>query len=73
MERQYVGSTMIESIGYEFSTGILEVEFKSDHAIWQYTDFPEYMWHEFSSANSKGKYFNANIRESFTPQGYRIG
>jgi hypothetical protein len=73
MERQYVGSTMIESIGYDFSTGVLEVEFKSDHAIWQYSDFPESMWYEFSGADSKGKYFNANIREQYTPQGYRVG
>lgn len=73
MERQYVGSDMIESIGYDLPTCILEVEFKSNHAIWQYPDFPEYMWHEFVSSESKGKYFNANIKQQFTPSGYRVG
>jgi len=49
------------------------VEFKSNHAMWQYSDFPEVMWYKFSGADSKGKYFNANIRDQYTPQGYRVG
>lgn len=73
MERKYVNSTAIESIGYDFTTGTLEIEFKSDHAIWQYPDFPEYMWYEFESADSVGKYFHANINKQFTPRGYRVG
>ncbi len=73
MERKYVESTMIESIGYDFSTGTLEIEFKSSHAIWQYSDFPEYMWYEFESAESIGKYFHANINKEFTPKGSRVG
>lgn len=71
MDRQYVESSMITSIGYDQTSCILEVEFKNG-AVWQYPDFPEYMWYEFQSAESKGKYFHANIREQFTPQGYRV-
>lgn len=72
MERQYVESTDIESIGYDFDACILEVEFKSN-AIWQYPGFPENMWYEFLGAESKGKYFHANIKKQFTPQRYQVG
>lgn len=71
MDRQYVESSMITSIGYDQTSSILEVEFKNG-VVWQYPDFPEYMWYEFQSAESKGKYFHANIREQFTSQGYRV-
>ncbi|GKX31356.1 hypothetical protein SH1V18_38360 [Vallitalea longa] len=73
MDRKYVESEAIESIGYDFPSGILEIEFKSNNVIWQYPDFPEYMWYEFESAESKGKYFHANINKQFTPNGYRVG
>lgn len=66
MERQYVDSTMITSIGYDSATGTLEVEFKSNCQVWQYYDVPEYIWNEFESASSQGKYFNANIKGIFS-------
>jgi hypothetical protein len=62
MERNYVESSMISSIGYDFSQGILEIEFKSNGHVWQYYDVPEYVWHEFNSASSVGKYFLATIK-----------
>ena len=65
MERHYVVSSMITSIGYDPDTCILEVEFKSDGAIWHYHDFPEYLWYEFEAADSKGKFFHQNIRGKF--------
>lgn len=71
MERQYVDSSMITSIGYDAQECILEVEFKSG-VVWQYHEFPEYMWYEFQSAESTGKYFNANIKEQYTPLGHRV-
>ena len=71
MNRQYVDSSMITSIGYDALTCTLEVEFK-DGTVWQYHEFPEYMWYEFESAESKGKYFNANIKKQYTPLGHRV-
>ncbi len=71
MDREHVDSSMIASIGYDETTCTLEVEFNSG-AVWQYYDFPEHMWHEFQSAESKGKYFHANIREQYTPNGHRV-
>lgn len=71
MERQYVESSMITSIGYDEDNSILEIEFNSG-VVWQYPDFPEYMWNEFQSSESKGKYFHANINKQFTPHGHRV-
>lgn len=71
MNRNYVNSTMIVSIGYDATQGILEVEFKSSGQIWQYYDVPENIWYEIESASSTGKYFNANIKGSYPEN--RIG
>lgn len=50
MDREYVDSSMITSIGYDAMSCTLEVEFKSG-VVWQYHDFPEYMW---LSVNTSG-------------------
>ena len=71
MDRQYVESSMIESIGYDAGTSVLEIEFKGG-VVWNYENFPEYLWYEFETAESKGKFFNKNIKEQYTPQGYRV-
>lgn len=64
MEREYVDSSMIASIGYDASTSTLEIEFKSNGEVWQYYDFPESAYYELKSG-SIGKFFNANIRGKF--------
>lgn len=71
MDRQYVESSMITSVGYDLNTCTLEVEFKSNGSIWQYPDFPEYLWYEFEASDSKGKFFNQNIRGKFNE--FRVG
>lgn len=71
MDRQYVDSRMISSIGYDSDTCTLEVEFISGGAIWQYPDFPEYLWYEFESSDSKGKFFHQNIGGKFNES--RVG
>lgn len=45
--------------GYDRKTQVLTVVFR-DGTWWNYYDVPEYMWAEFSAAESKGKY----LRES---------
>ncbi len=64
MEREYIESTMIRSIGYDSSTSILEIEFNSG-VIWQYFDFPESSWYDFINSESKGKYFHREIKNQF--------
>ena len=70
MERTLSNSSMINSIGYDQSAAILEIEFRNGGAVWQYYEFPDHMWGEFQYAESHGKYFNANIKDKF--QGGRV-
>lgn len=62
MERTYVESSHIQSIGYDPDNAILEIEFKKNGAIYQYYDVPQYEYDELMNAESKGKYFNKNIK-----------
>ncbi|MCL2764548.1 MAG: KTSC domain-containing protein [Treponema sp.] len=64
MEKEYVTSSNLRSIGYDKNTSILEIEFNSG-ATWQYFDFPETKWHEFKLTDSFGRYFNREIRGSY--------
>lgn len=65
MEREYVQSSNLKSIGYDSNTSTLEVEFNNG-AIWQYYDVLESTYYELKSASSVGKYFNANIKGSYS-------
>lgn len=66
MERQYVASTNIASIGYDSLSMILEIEFLNG-SIYQYYDVPQYLYEGLMNANSHGKFFDANIKKG----GYR--
>ena len=66
MERQSVNSSNIASIGYDESSNILEVEFNHG-GIYQYFDVPQHEHQALMNADSKGKYFDANIKKG----GYR--
>lgn len=65
MEREYVTSSMIISIGYEPALSTLEIEFKNGGSIWQYFDVPENIVYDLKSAVSIGKYFLANIKNQY--------
>ena len=65
MERQYIESTMIRGIGYDFDSSTLEIEFNSG-AVWQYFDFPESEWYEFENSDSKGKFFHREIKNQYS-------
>lgn len=65
MNRDYVDSSMIASIGYDTSSGTVEVEFRSRGQVWQYYDVPEYLYNEVRAAGSLGKAFNAMIKGQF--------
>jgi uncharacterized protein len=65
MDRDTVDSSMIASIGYEASTGTVEVEFRSTCQIWQYYDVPESTYYAIRAAGSLGKAFNAMIKTHF--------
>lgn len=65
MERKYIESSMIRSIGFDSASSTLEIEFNSG-AIWQYYDFPESQWHEFENTDSQGKFFHSNIKNQYS-------
>ena len=65
MDRDPVDSSMIASIGYDQTSGIVEVEFRPNGQVWQYYDVPEITYNEVRSAGSLGKAFNAMIKKHF--------
>jgi len=64
MERQFIESSMIKSIGYDSNSSTLEIEFNSG-PVWQYFDFVESLWYEFESSESKGKFFHREIKNQY--------
>lgn len=62
MERDYIESNNLASIGFDCDQSILEVEFKRSGAIWQYYDVEDSVYYELMAADSIGSYFYHNIR-----------
>lgn len=65
MNMQPVNSSMIAAIGYDADTKTLAVEFVKG-GTYEYEDVPEEEWEAFSTAESVGKYFLANIKPNYT-------
>jgi hypothetical protein len=65
MKRESVDSTLAASVGYDSSASILEIEFKSNGAVWQYLDVPESVFYEMMGG-SIGKYFHAHIKGQYS-------
>lgn len=64
MERTEVESTTMRSVGYEAATRVLEIEFQSG-AVYQYLDVPQEVHAALMQAESKGGYFNFEIRDAY--------
>ena len=58
-------STTIRSVGYESKSRVLEIEFDSG-AIYQYLEVPARIYEQLLRAESKGRYFNGEIRDIYT-------
>lgn len=65
MRRAAVDSTTMRSVGYDSGQQILEIEFTSG-AIYQYLEVPAKVFDELMAAESKGRYFNHEIRDDYT-------
>lgn len=61
MERQSVESSVISAVGY---SNVLEIQFESGR-VYQYYDVPKDIYEGMLNAESKGRYFNANIRGKY--------
>lgn len=64
MERTPVSSSSIASIGYEAESRILEIEFPRG-AVFRYYDVPTEEHEAFMASDSKGRYFNSNIKNRY--------
>ena len=65
MQRQAVESTTMSAVGYDQMNQVLEVEFQSG-AVYQYLDVPPAIYEELREAEAKGRYFNSEIRDSYS-------
>jgi hypothetical protein len=64
MRRKQVVSTSLASVGYEAATRILEVEFRKGR-IYQYHDVGADIVAQLMTADSKGRFMNAHIRNAY--------
>ena len=60
-----VSSSQISYIGYNTEDGNLYVTFSNKHTF-RYNKVPLEVYNELKDASSVGKYFNANIKNSYT-------
>lgn len=65
MDRQQVKSSNLKSVGHDPEQSILEVEFKSG-AVYQYEEVPEDVYQDMLAAESVGKYFNTQVKGSYS-------
>ena len=70
MERVAVTSSSLKSFGYDSDHKLLEVEFRS-HQVYVYRDVPDWVVERLMAARSKGRYFDAHIRDRYPCQ--RVG
>ena len=64
MQRQAVESTTMRSVGYDQTNQVLEIEFHTG-MIYQYPDIPLVIYKALLEAESKGRYFNSEIRDTY--------
>lgn len=64
MERTSVSSSNLSAIGYDPDAQMLEVEFL-DGSVYEYSGVPSSEYDALMNADSKGKYFNANIKKTY--------
>jgi len=65
IQRAHVTSSAIASVGYEPRSRILEVEFPSGN-VYRYFDVPYSIYEDFRTADSKGRWFNQEVRDRFS-------
>ncbi len=64
MQRRYVASSNIRSIGHHIASSILEVEFTSSD-VYQYYGVSESVYKSLMNASSHGSYLNQYIKDRY--------
>jgi hypothetical protein len=62
--RREVVSSELRTVGYNADALILEVEFQNER-VYQYHAVPPPIFESLLTAQSKGRFFNANIRDQY--------
>jgi hypothetical protein len=70
MRRHYVSSSVVRWYGFDLETGALEIEFVSG-SQYRYSGLPKETLEAFEAAPSKGRFFDAHIRERFPTERVR--
>lgn len=65
MQRQVVESSALNSLGYDPSARILEVEFRDSGGVWQYFGFTLRAYKKFINSESLGHYFVTRIKGKY--------
>lgn len=63
LKREKVKSTSLASVGYDVASHILEVKFLESDDVYQYQDVPQEIHTSLMAAESKGRYFNKQVRD----------
>lgn len=64
MERNYVASSNITSIGYDEPSQTLEVEFLNN-SVYQYYNVPQGLYEQLMQEGSKGRFLNTYIKNAY--------
>lgn len=64
MDKQYVASSSVISIGYDSQTQTLEIEFAGG-SVYQYYGVPDHMHEQIMQAASKGQFLNTYIKNGY--------
>lgn len=67
MEFIHIESSHITGAYYNESSATLYIQFKGG-TVYEYYEVPEYVYHEFMSADSKGTYAHQNIFKNYRQQ-----
>lgn len=62
--RRPVASSMMLSVGYDDAHAVLEIEFVGS-TVYRYHAVPRSAWTGLMEAESKGRYFDAHIRDKY--------
>jgi hypothetical protein len=62
--RKHVISTAVWAVGYDESRRVLQVELMKG-SVYDYLDVPRAVYEEFMNADSKGIYYNREVRDKY--------
>jgi KTSC domain len=64
MPREKIGSSAIEAVEYDAARQRLDVEL-TNRRVYRYFDVPPEVYHAFMAADSKGRFYNDEIRDDY--------